>query len=189
MGTYIIKLPHDGTDYYMEWTSISNGPRSYGMTLDEFKKYYRDEYGRFEYDHNLQPRLDRVDEKGTSSRLHDSAEDVISGNRCGPNDTELTKEQIIEAFIINREMEEIEVEDVCRHEKTLCIDAKCSDRCCTTFPNGRELIDYVPRIPGIGGGDYVSIKICINCHQVVRFDPEPIKALEEELEEEYDDES
>lgn len=94
MGHSIIKL-NDGTEnYYLEWSSTVDAPVTFGMSLDEFKKYYRDEFGQYGFE-KLGPRLERVGRKGTSSHLDDDVDDTISHNRAGKNGTCLTKEQII----------------------------------------------------------------------------------------------
>jgi hypothetical protein len=43
--------------------------------------------------------LKRVEEKGVSSMLHANVDELIEYNRAGPNETCLTKEQIIENFV------------------------------------------------------------------------------------------
>ena len=52
------------------------------MTLDEFKEYYQNEYGRKGMD-DLDERLARVLEKGTSARDDDSVKETVSWNHAG----------------------------------------------------------------------------------------------------------
>jgi hypothetical protein len=97
MGHSIIKL-NDGTrDYYLEYSGIVDAPLTYGMTLEEFKEYYRDEYGRDGFK-RLEQRLSRVEEKGTSNYSDASVDDTILCNRAGKNETRLTKQQMIEMY-------------------------------------------------------------------------------------------
>ena len=35
--SFIIKIPHDGIDYFMEWSTVSDSLSTYGMPFDEFK--------------------------------------------------------------------------------------------------------------------------------------------------------
>lgn len=95
MGTFIIKL----ADHYLEWSSIVDAPVTHGMTLEEFKAYYRDEYGRNDFELKFPRRLARVEQKGTSA--HDSADvdDLIWGNCAGPGGTQLHREEIIEFYV------------------------------------------------------------------------------------------
>lgn len=103
MGRSVIKIQHEGKDYYLEWSSIVDAPVTYGMELEEFEEYMRDEYGRryMEIDHPF--RMQRVRENGTSSRYHESMKDVVGWNRAGPNESQLTFEGIIYKYITHRE--------------------------------------------------------------------------------------
>lgn len=71
----------------------------------------------------------------------------------------------------------VTVKTDCDHSTKLRINAKCADMCNTTFPNGVTQQGYAPAIPGIGGGDYVDLSICMNCHRVVGFQTKVVKAL------------
>lgn len=95
MGRFIIKLE----DKYLEWSTVVDAPVTFGMTLDEFKAYYKDEYGASGM-HGLDERLKRVEEKGTSSMIDDSLDSVISHNRAGKNETHLSKKKLIEWYVV-----------------------------------------------------------------------------------------
>lgn len=101
MPRYIVKLvdKKENKDYYMEWSTVVDAPVTYGMGLEEFKAYYKDEYGKQGMD-GLDERLTRVNEKGTSAMMYDSAEDLIEFNRAGKDGTCLTFEQIIAEYCI-----------------------------------------------------------------------------------------
>ena len=43
------------------------------------------------------------------------------------------------------------------------VSAKTSDCCSIAFPNYSESSGYVSRDIGIGGGDYISFRYCMNC--------------------------
>jgi hypothetical protein len=98
MGRFICKFDDGPTAYYLEWSTVVDAPVTFGMSLDEFKAYYRDEYGRQGMDFGFEERMKRVEEKGTSSQLDSCVDDVISGNRAGKDETCLSKEQIIEWY-------------------------------------------------------------------------------------------
>lgn len=55
--------------------------------------------------------------------------------------------------------------DRCGSERILDIDAKCSDMCSTEF-GGVQDCDYAPYDVGIGGGDYVTFDLCLECGKV-----------------------
>jgi len=100
MPTYIIRLDDEQTNrpYYLEWSTIVDAPTTYGMTLEQFTDHYRERYGS-DGVHGLSARLERVAKHGSSCAWEaQSAEDMISGNRAGPDETELTREQIIEEY-------------------------------------------------------------------------------------------
>lgn len=97
MGKPIIKLSDGERDWYMEWSTISDGPASWGMTLDEFKAHYREQLIK-EGMRELDGRLKRVEVTGTSSMTDDSVDETISLNRAGKNETELTKDQIVDYY-------------------------------------------------------------------------------------------
>jgi hypothetical protein len=84
MGQAICKL--EGV--YFEFSSVVDAPVTYPLVLLEFKEYYRDEYGRQGFE-ELESRLERVEAKGTSSRLHENVEAVLKFNRAGRNGTRL----------------------------------------------------------------------------------------------------
>jgi hypothetical protein len=68
--------------------------------------------------------------------------------------------------------------DECKHESVFRLGGKTADRCSWTFPDGTRGDGYVPSVGGLGGGDYLSIKICMTCHRVVGFNPEDVLELQ-----------
>lgn len=97
----ILKLSEGKKSWYLEWSTVVDAPVSFGMTLGQFKKFYQEEYGRSSMD-ELERRLERVEEKGTSSLIHASADDLISYNRAGKNETILSKQQLIDVYCIRK---------------------------------------------------------------------------------------
>ncbi len=90
MPRYICKL--DGL--YFEWSTVVDAPVTHGMTLDEFTAYYKQEYGRSGAP-QLAERLVRVEEKGTSSHIHRSVDELIRNNRAGDDETCASREEIV----------------------------------------------------------------------------------------------
>jgi hypothetical protein len=107
MPRFIVKIPHAGQDYYLDWSTIVDAPVTYGMSLDEYKEYYRDEYGRAAFEgFEFKQRMERVEAKGTSSMFHNNVEDLISYNRAGEKETQLDLQGIIQKYIVERQEDE-----------------------------------------------------------------------------------
>lgn len=95
MPRYIVKLE----DYYFEWSTIVDAPVTFGMKLDEFKEYYQEAYGT-EGMRDLDYRLERVEMFETSSITPTTIKEMIKGNRAGPDETELTIDEILKAYCL-----------------------------------------------------------------------------------------
>ena len=98
MPRIICKVQDGDTPYYFEWSTIVDAPVTYGMSLDDFKAHYRDQYGE-DGMRGLDDRLKRVELKGVSSMMDDdSLQDLVAYNRAGEDETCLTLEQIVEWY-------------------------------------------------------------------------------------------
>jgi hypothetical protein len=53
----------------------------------------------------------------------------------------------------------------CNSERVAQISAKCDDMFYQTI-KGKEMNGYVPLDMGIGGGDYLEFKYCLDCGQI-----------------------
>ena len=53
----------------------------------------------------------------------------------------------------------------CNSDRVASIGAKCSD-CCGYDFGDKSSDGYVPYEVGIGGGDYVEFKYCLECGQI-----------------------
>lgn len=95
MPRYIVKLK----DCYFLFSSVVDAPVTFGMSLDEFKEYYEFEYGQDGLN-NLDNRLARVEKYGSSDMAGLSADDVLEFNRAGPNEDELTIDEIYKAYCL-----------------------------------------------------------------------------------------
>ncbi len=98
MGRSIIKIDN----YYLEWSSVVDAPVTFGMSLDEFKEYYKEQYGLNGME-ELSQRLERVEEFGTSSRFYKNVDEFISHNRAGKDGKCLTVEEVIKWYCIKKE--------------------------------------------------------------------------------------
>ena len=66
----------------------------------------------------------------------------------------------------------------CSSERVLRVSAKADDLCHVVL-DGKEHEGYMPHDAGIGGGDYVEFKLCLDCGQVQGAFPRPPMELEE----------
>ena len=91
----IVKL----NDYYFEYSTIADAPTTLGMTLADFKEYYKQMYG-LDGMRNLKERLLFVEKYGTSRRFMSSTDEVLAGNRTGPEEATLSIEEIFKAYCL-----------------------------------------------------------------------------------------
>lgn len=98
MGKFIVKI----RDMYLEWSTIVDAPTTFGMTLNDFKKYYRQMYGE-DGAKNLDSRLARVAEHGSSALPPCYwMPDLLVGNRAGPDESTLTSKEIYQAYCLRK---------------------------------------------------------------------------------------
>ncbi len=95
MGRYIVKL----VNCYFEYSTIVDAPVTFGMSHKEFIDHYRAEYGN-DGMRDLNNRLTSVERYGSSHIEGRSAEDILFLNRAGPNDDELTVDEIHKAYCL-----------------------------------------------------------------------------------------
>lgn len=91
MTHFIIKIK----DMYLEWSTISDSPITFGMTKEQLEKRIKLEYGEAGLS-DLPARLQRVEHHGTS--LPGDGLDVIEFNRAGPNEKKLSVDEIYTAY-------------------------------------------------------------------------------------------
>ena len=112
MPRYVCKFQDGDEAYYLDWSTIVDAPITCGMSLEDFKEYYRVNYGGEIYiNSELVGRLRRVEEKGTSAKIYNNLDELIRHNRAGKNETCLSKDQIIEWYC--RRVEECSRGDPC----------------------------------------------------------------------------
>lgn len=99
MPQFIVKLERGAAAWYLEWSAIVDAPVTKGMSLVEFREHIQQEYGRRGVE-ALDERLDRVEVSGTSLMTPESARDAVLYNRAGPDETELTYDQIVDRYCL-----------------------------------------------------------------------------------------
>ena len=107
MPRYIVKL----RDRYMEWSTVVDAPTTYGMTLEEFRAHYEHEYGvaAVHGGHNMPPlreRMLRVAQQGTSANFPLTVEQLIAGNRAGPDEATLSEDELYRAYCLRENIRE-----------------------------------------------------------------------------------
>ncbi len=101
MPGLIVKLEKEGEEpRYMEWSSIAGAPRTYGMTLDEFKDYYREEYGRHGYETDFDRRMAQVERTGSSSMIGDRLDGLLATYKHG--EETLTFDELWQQYVVDR---------------------------------------------------------------------------------------
>lgn len=96
MGRFTIKIK----DKYFEYSTVVDAPITPGLSLEEYKEWYKEEYGNSKMD-DLEIMLKRVEEKGTSNYYDKNLQDSISNNRAGlvnGREKKLTANQIYDLY-------------------------------------------------------------------------------------------
>jgi hypothetical protein len=97
MPKFLIKL---ADEKFCEWSTISDAPASTISTKKDMADYLLEEYGNSNYEQQL-VRLERCEKTGTSALDGSTMENIVSGNRAGENEKELSIEEIIKKFSQN----------------------------------------------------------------------------------------
>ena len=83
-------------DKFITWSTIVDAPVTWFMNESQYRKYYKEEYGRTGMD-GLDKKIE--DAKNTGSNWAGySLEDVITGNRAGEDETDLSEDEIIKEY-------------------------------------------------------------------------------------------
>ncbi len=102
MPRIICKIPYQGQDYYLLYSTISDSFLTYGVSLERFTRNMAEQEGSRYMEMGHPRRMSRVERFGTSSMNRESVEELIVGNRCGPNEEELSLDQIIHHFVARK---------------------------------------------------------------------------------------
>lgn len=97
MSEPIIKLG----EHYLLWSSMTDRPSTWGMKLDEFVAWYKNEYGAYGLS-KLPARLERVHQWGTSMMDGETPEQMVSLNRAGPNESWLAYDEIVNVYCLRK---------------------------------------------------------------------------------------
>lgn len=105
MPEHIIKLSGKGKDFYLLWTTVTDSPVSYGMSLDEFKAFYKERYERSGItiidEKAFEERLKRVEEKGCSRKVG-TLDGLLRYNHAGDDEETISKEEIFRRYCPER---------------------------------------------------------------------------------------
>ena len=98
MGNAIVKI----RDKYMLWSTSWDKPVGWAMTQQQFVDFYRVRHGNAAMGDwygmgDFQRRMDRVEDTGCSM-IAETLDEFIVANRAGPDETELTMDEIYEEY-------------------------------------------------------------------------------------------
>lgn len=94
MGRTVVKIK----DLYFEWSTIVDAPVTFGLTLEEMRDSLKEDYGQRGLDHFDSATLARIEQVGAGWRDGTTLEETVSGNRAGPDESELTIDEIYQAY-------------------------------------------------------------------------------------------
>lgn len=99
MPRFTIKIK----DRYFHWSTIVDAPITDGKTIDEFRAWYKEEYGCSGYNEKLFNRMIDALEKypaanGNGNPIASTMDEAIRCNRAGKDESYLTSEQIYEQY-------------------------------------------------------------------------------------------
>lgn len=123
MSRTIAKFTHKKIDYYLEWSSIVDAPVTWGMPLEEFKVYYKKQYG-LQGMKELPERLERVDKYGTSSYYNESTKSLICVNNAGQIVKELLMLILLNIIVLKKMYNKITIfirQMLCKHSWMLIL--------------------------------------------------------------------
>ena len=98
MPAYLVRLGSK----IVEWSTVVDAPIRIFDGEEDLREHVMGEYGAQGL-RDLPPRLERLAAKGTSSRNHHGAEDVVAVNRAGAKETCMTFAQIVAYYGVERE--------------------------------------------------------------------------------------
>ena len=101
MPRCVAMFEHDNEKYYMLWSTVVDAPITYGVKLSQFLDYMKEEYGNRGWE-DLDKSLERAERQGCSF-IGETLDDLLSCNRAGFNEMELTKDEIIEWYCIKQQ--------------------------------------------------------------------------------------
>jgi len=96
MPLFIVKLTKGKESFYLEWSGATQRPISKALPLEEFRKYYKKQYG-VKSKKDLEERLERVEKSGTSA-YDTTVKEILEGNHAGPEESELTPKEILKRY-------------------------------------------------------------------------------------------
>lgn len=94
MGNTVIKIK----DLYFEWSTVVDAPTTFGMSLEEMRQNLKDDYGQRGLDYFDSSSFARIEKVGAGWLNGKTLEDTVAGNRAGPDESELTIDEIYTAY-------------------------------------------------------------------------------------------
>jgi len=103
LGQYAVKLTDKDKQYYIHWSEIVDAPVYVAVSLDDYRAYFRDRFGR-DADESSERRGDwkRLEETGLITESYQTPEEAVACNRAGTNERQLTVEGIRRRYLRGR---------------------------------------------------------------------------------------
>jgi hypothetical protein len=96
MGRSFVKHTVEGEDRYLVWSSVIDAPITYADTLASLRAYWKRDYGRvglLDLDRQIAHR---------GEKWCRTVDEVVSCNKAGSGETQLTAEQIVQHYFVER---------------------------------------------------------------------------------------
>ncbi len=101
MPRYFVKVRDGKRDRYIHWSTVVDAPIGVFDSLDAVKACVKEEWGSNGLV-QMKDAFARLEKVGVSVVYHEDPRDAMSFNRAGPNESELTYEEIIARYCTGR---------------------------------------------------------------------------------------
>lgn len=142
---------------YMLWSSVTDAPKTTLMTLAELRQHTIMEDG-YEGLRDLDSRLERVEQHGTSSRMGDTTKSLLRNNHAGPRESRVSTEAEMVAMFGGPEgpphwgtVEPLNLQQRMEvYDYTDCTDTRLPVKQVVSVSNGFAFVELeVPNVEGV----------------------------------------
>lgn len=103
MGWTILKVSRpDEEEKFLVWSSITDSPITFSCTAEEAINFFVEDAAE-RMRKEATEMIERARERGTSSRLGGTVAATISANRAGPNEVEMSVDEVFEFYVRRNE--------------------------------------------------------------------------------------
>lgn len=98
MGKAIFKVDDNGKERFLVWSSYVDAPVTFACTGADVIAMFVEE-AREDATRMVRRMIEHARQHGSSSRMGRTLADVVGTNRAGPDESELTEDEIIEFYV------------------------------------------------------------------------------------------